>query len=337
MVDYFPVLAVALAFALTGTPVAKWLASRFGVMDQPNRRKVHIVPTPLLGGLAIYAAFVVALFLFWNTTNLNEVIGIVTGATLMALLGFLDDSGKLHAQIKLVVGMPVAVVILILSGMQATFLHNQVLDIAVTILWVIGVTAAFNLLDNMDGLAAGVAVIASAFFLWMAAFNGQYLVGTLAAAVLGAALGFLRYNFNPAQIFMGDSGALFLGFMMAVLGLKIRFPTQTDSISWMVPILVLGVPILDTSLVTISRLRRGLNPAATPGKDHLSHRLVVLGLTHRRAVAAIYLIAIGFGLLGVFISQVASLVVAYAVAVSVIVIALSAIAGLESVKYEGKT
>ncbi len=336
MLDYLPILVVALAFALTGTPIAKWLAVRLGVLDQPNQRKVHTVPMPLLGGLAIYAAFVLAVLIFWDVGGRSEVIGILTGGTLMAFLGFLDDSGRLHPQVKLLVGMPVAAVILILSGVQATFLHNPVLNIGATILWVVGITAAFNLLDNMDGLSAGVAAIASAFFLWVAAANGQYLVASLAAAALGAALGFLRYNFNPAQIFMGDGGALFLGFLMAVLGLKIRPAQQTEAISWMVPILVLGVAIFDTSLVTISRLRRGLNPLATPGKDHLSHRLVGLGLTPRRAVATIYGLGIAGGLLAVFISQVTSLLVAYGVALVLIILSLVGIGRLEAIQYEGR-
>ncbi len=335
MVDYLPILMVALAFALTGTPIAKWLAFRLGVLDQPNQRKVHTVPMPLLGGLAIYVAFVLAVLIFWDIGGRGEVIGILTGGTLLAILGFLDDSGRLHSQFKLLVGMPVAAFILIISGVQATFLHNQFLDLAVTVLWVVGITAAFNLLDNMDGLSAGVAAIASAFFLWFAASNGQYLVATLAAAALGAALGFLRYNFTPAQIFMGDGGALFLGFMMAVLGLKLRFVEQSEAISWMIPILVLVVPVFDTSLVTISRLRRGLNPMATPGKDHLSHRLVALGLSARGAVTAIYALGILGGLLAALLMQTTSLVLAYGLALVVVLLALFAIGILETVKYEG--
>lgn len=333
MTDYLPFLVAALAFALTGTPIARWLAVRLGHIDQPNSRKVHTIPTPLLGGLAIYAAFLLALFLFWDRDKLEQVVGIVSGATLMALLGFLDDGGRLHPQIKLLVGMPIAAVILILSGVRVTFLPNPILNIAATLFWVVGITAAFNLLDNMDGLSAGVAAIAASFFLWFAVTNEQYLVGPLAAAVLGAALGFLRYNFSPAQIFMGDAGALFLGFTMAVLGLKIRLPNHVEEISWMVPVLILGVPILDTGLVTLSRLRRGVNPIATPGTDHVSHRLVALGLTHRRAVLVIYAVAIAFGLVAILLSQIQSLVVAYGIAALVLLSGLAAIVALEHVDY----
>jgi UDP-GlcNAc:undecaprenyl-phosphate/decaprenyl-phosphate GlcNAc-1-phosphate transferase len=337
MIDYIPILVVALAFALTGTPLAKWLAVRVGLLDRPNQRKVHTVPTPLLGGVAIYVAFLVALVLFWKTGGLGEVIGIVTGATLMATLGVLDDSGRLHSQVKLLVGMPIATILLIVAGVQATFLPFQPLNLLVTLFWVMGITAAFNLLDNMDGLAAGIAAIASAFFLWHAAENGQYLVGTLAAALLGAALGFLRYNYNPAKIFMGDAGALFLGFVIAALGIKLRFLNQVESVSWMVPIIIMGVPILDTSLVTISRLRRGLNPMATPGKDHLSHRLVALGLSPRNAVAAIFLLAIGLGLVSIVVSKTDSIFVAYGIGLALVVASLAAIALLEKASYDGNS
>ena len=147
------------------------------------------------------------------------------------------------------------------------------LNIAATLVWVVGITNAMNLLDNMDGLSGGIAAIAALFFLLFAAMSKQYLVGALAAALVGACVGFLFYNLNPASIFMGDTGSLFLGFTLAAVGIKLRFPDNSAFVTWMVPVLVLAVPIFDTTLVIISRLRRGLNPLTTPGKDHLSHRL----------------------------------------------------------------
>ncbi len=158
-----------------------------------------------------------------------------------------------------------------------------------TLLWVVGLTNALNLLDNMDGLSGGVGAVAAAFFLLLAALSGQYLVGAMAAAILGACLGFLLYNFNPASIFMGDTGSLFLGFVLAALGIKMRFPTREPWVTWMIPLLVLAVPLLDTTLVFVSRLRRGQNPLTTPGKDHLSHRLVNAGWSRREAVLLLYL------------------------------------------------
>jgi UDP-GlcNAc:undecaprenyl-phosphate GlcNAc-1-phosphate transferase len=337
MVQYLPILILAFVVGSIGTPLARWIALKFGMIDQPTARKVHQAPTPLLGGLAIYSSAVMAVLLLGERGSFNQVLAILAGATLMAALGFLDDRGWLHPQIKLIGGMPIAAIILILSGVHATFLHEPTLNFSVTILWVMGITAAFNLLDNMDGLAAGIAAIAAGFFFLLAILNNQYLVGALAAAILGASLGFLRYNFHPARIFMGDAGALFLGFMMAVLGLKLRFLAQTDEISWMVPVFVLGVPIFDTTLVTISRLRRGLNPMATPGKDHLSHRLVALGLSHPRAVLAIYAAGTILGSLGVLVSQIPSRWIAYAMALVVGGLGLLAIAKLERVNFDAGT
>jgi len=140
---------------------------------------------------------------------------------------------------------------------------------------------------------------AAAYFLLMAVMSGQYLVGALAAALLGGCLGFLIYNFNPASIFMGDTGSLFLGFLLSALAIKMRFPDNRTIVTWMVPVMVLGVPILDTSLVFVSRLRRGKNPLTTPGRDHLSHRLVGMGFTQKEAVLLLYVAAEAFGLLAV--------------------------------------
>jgi UDP-GlcNAc:undecaprenyl-phosphate GlcNAc-1-phosphate transferase len=146
----------------------------------------------------------------------------------------------------------------------------------------------------MDGLSSGVATVCSAFFLLLAAQSGQILVSALAAGLIGACIGFLRYNLNPATIFMGDTGSLFLGLILAVIGIKLRFPSNAILVTWMVPLCVLAFPIFDTTLVSISRLRRGKNPLTHGGKDHVSHRLVQLGLTRREAVLTCYLMA-GFG------------------------------------------
>ena len=162
----------------------------------------------------------------------------------------------------------------------------------------------------------------------MAAMNGQFLVGGLAAAVLGACLGFLIHNFNPAGIFMGDSGSLFLGFLMAVLGIKLRFPTNVNWVTWMVPVLVLGVPVFDTTLVFISRLRRRKNPFTTPGKDHVSHRLTRIGWTRREVVLLLYLAGCALGGIATFVSLAAPLG-AYLIIAAVIVFALGAIVRLE--------
>ncbi len=193
---------------------------------------------------------------------------------------------------------------LIVAGVMVQLPVPAGVNLALTVFWLVGITNAFNLLDNMDGLAGGIGAVAAGFFLLLAALNGQVLVGSLAAAVLGACLGFLLYNFNPASIFLGDSGSLFLGFLMAAVGIKLRFPDNIPQVTWLVPILVLGIPVLDTTLICVSRARRGMNPLTSPGKDHISHRLVALGLSQRQAVLALYLAAVVLGRVALLVSLV---------------------------------
>jgi len=299
----------SLLFAVGATPLARRVAFALGILDQPSARKVHTSPVPLLGGVAIYLAFLAALLLFSDVFYVNQVIGILLGATWVSFLGIWDDWRGLRPLVKLA-GQCFAIAILIVTGVQVEFLRNPYLNAFVTAAWMVGITNAVNFLDNMDGLSGGVAAIAAGWFLVLSLLNGQFLVAPFAAALLGASLGFLVYNFNPARIFMGDAGSLFLGFMLAAVGLKLRFPGQPDSLTWMIPIFVLGIPVLDMTLVTISRLRRGVNPWTTAGKDHLSHRLVGLGMSHRRAVVSIYALCALSGALG-FAVQYVSFQIAY--------------------------
>lgn len=300
----------SLLFAVGATPLARRVAFALGILDQPNARKVHTSPVPLLGGVAIYLAFLAALLLFSDAFYVNQVIGILLGATWVSFLGIWDDWRGLRPLVKLG-GQCFAIAILIVTGVQVEFLRNPFLNVFVTAAWLVGITNAVNFLDNMDGLSGGVAAIAAAWFLVLSVLNGQILVAPFAAALLGASLGFLVYNFNPARIFMGDAGSLFLGFVLAAVGLKLRFPGHSDATTWMIPIFVLGIPVLDMTLVTISRLRRGVNPWTTAGKDHLSHRLVALGMSHRRAVLCIYALCVLSGALG-FAVQYISYEIAYA-------------------------
>lgn len=302
------IFAGALLFAISATPGARWLALKFGIVDQPAARKVHVRPIPRFGGIAMYGAVVIALLAFGQRYRFDQFASILIGASWVSFLGIWDDRWGLRPALKLI-GQIVAAVILIVTDVQVQFLPFDVLNWVITVIWVVGLTNAINFLDNMDGLSGGIVAIASAFFLLIAIQNGQYLVGALSAALLGASVGFLVYNFNPASIFMGDTGSLFLGFMLAALGIKLRFPNNTDAVTWMVPVMVLGVPIFDTTLVVVSRLRRGLHPV-TPGKDHSSHRLVRLGFTHREAVMVLYLVGGMLGMLAVFVTQ-ADLVEAY--------------------------
>jgi UDP-GlcNAc:undecaprenyl-phosphate GlcNAc-1-phosphate transferase len=304
------IFAGALVFAIGGTPLARYIAPRLGMMDEPSARKVHFRPIPRLGGLAIFGAVMLALVLIEDKRNFDQFVSILFAASWMSFLGLWDDRWGLRPIFKLI-GQTLGALLLVLYGIQVALpLLPPWANIIVTLVWLVGVTNAFNLLDNMDGLSGGVAAIAAAFFLLMSSFSGQYLVGALSAAVLGACIGFLLYNFNPASIFMGDSGSLFLGFMLASIGIKLRFPDNVTFVTWMIPPLVLGLPLFDTALVTISRLRRGLNPLTTPGKDHVSHRLVATGMTQRETVLTLYLVAGTLGVIAIFVTQ-ASIIEGY--------------------------
>jgi UDP-GlcNAc:undecaprenyl-phosphate GlcNAc-1-phosphate transferase len=307
--------------------MAKRIAPLLGIMDVPGGRKAHLRPTPLLGGVAIYVATIAALLIFGQQQEITQFFAILIGATLVSFCGLWDDRRPLSPAIKLI-AQTAAALILFSSGVAVAVLPDPPLNFAVTMLWVIGITNAFNLLDNMDGLSGGVSAVAALFFMVLAIMSHQVLVGSLSAALLGACVGFLLYNFNPASIFMGDSGSLFIGFILASIGIKLRFPDRSTDVTWMIPLLVLGMPIFDTALVTLSRLRRGKNPFTTPGHDHVSHRLVASGLTHREAVLAIYLICGALGVAAILITQAATSD-AYLIGGVVFVVALCAMAALE--------
>lgn len=292
---------VALLVAALLTPVVRRFAVATGTVDRPAARKIHLNPIPLLGGLAIYAGFTLALLTTNDQSFLTQLIGMLVGATLVSVVGALDDRWGLNPWVKLLCQL-LAGVTLILSGVHVQSAPWPWLNWLITLVWVTGITNALNLLDNMDGLSAGLTAVASAFFFVLAALSGQYLVAPLAAALLGASLGFLRYNFRNASIFMGDSGSLFIGFVLAALAIKLRFANSPD-ITWLIPIVVLGIPVFDTTLVTISRLRRGLNPLTTPGKDHVSHRLVATGMTRREAVLTLYLASGALGLVAAYLMR----------------------------------
>lgn len=331
---------IALFASLMLTVPVRALAMRVGMVDLPGPRKVHAQPIPLLGGLAMFGGVMLAILFAFDGAARAQSVGIVMGATLVAAVGFLDDRGWLHHQIKLFVAMPVAAGILLASGIHAQVFDvllpgrmGDVLDAGLTVLWVVGITASFSILDHMDGLCAGIAAMASIFFAMLAYLNGQTLVTTLAAAVLGAATGFLRWNFKPAKIFMGDGGAMFLGFLMATLGLKLRLEQANHLSGWLAPLLILGVTIFDTTLVTISRSRRGLLPFTTPGKDHAAHRLANLGLGQRGAVLALYSLGALTGGTAVLVAYLPS-TGALGVAILAGALLLLAVAWLERAPYE---
>jgi UDP-GlcNAc:undecaprenyl-phosphate/decaprenyl-phosphate GlcNAc-1-phosphate transferase len=340
MAPGFLAFGIALFASLMLTAPVRALALRVGMVDLPGPRKVHMQPIPLLGGLAMWAAIMLAILFAFDGPARAQSLGIVTGATLVAAVGFLDDKGWLHHQIKLFAAMPIAAGILLASGIHAqvfeTFVSGRsgyALDAVLTVFWVVGITASFSILDHMDGLCAGVAAMSSIFFAMIAYLNGQTLVATLAAAVLGGATGFLRWNFKPAKIFMGDGGAMFLGFLMATLGLKLRLEHASSISGWLVPILILGATIFDTTLVTISRSRRGLIPFTAPGKDHTAHRLANLGWGQRGAVLGMYLLGAVSGGAAVLVTYL-SPAGALTVAVVAIATTVAGVALLEQAPYE---
>jgi UDP-GlcNAc:undecaprenyl-phosphate GlcNAc-1-phosphate transferase len=319
----------ALVFAIGATPIARWLAPHMGVIDLPSARKVHAHPMPRLGGAAIFFAFVLALLLFENRLNFQQLAGILVGASFVSFLGIWDDRWGVRPILKLI-GQVFGALVLVITDVHTNLFQWPALDGALTVFWIVGITNAFNLLDNMDGLSGGVGAVAAAFFTLLAAMSNppQVLVAALSAALFGVCIGFLVYNFNPATIFMGDAGAMFIGFVLAAVGIKLRFPDNVTFVTWMIPVMVLGVPIFDTTLVFISRLRRGLNPLTTPGKDHTSHRLVALGYTQREAVLILYLIGGALGVLAMFITQ-ADVIESYSIGAIVLGAGLMGLARLE--------
>ena len=331
---YLLVFAGAVVLAIGMTPVARWLAPRIGMMDKPEARKVHRHPVPRLGGAAIYLVVIVTALLLGERYNFAQFGTILIGATGVSFLGLVDDRWGLRPIVKLV-GQVSAALLLYRNGIHVGTFRQPVLDGVATVVWVVFITNALNLLDNMDGLAGGIAAITATYFALMCFFSGQYLVGGLSIAVLGACLGFLFYNLSPANIFMGDSGSLFLGYTLAALGIKLRFPDNVTFVTWMVPVLVMGLPIFDTTMVIMSRLRRRKNPLTTPGKDHVSHRLVAAGMTQREAVLSLYVIAFILGLLAIFVTQ-ANVLEGYMVGGAVVLAGLYGLWRMERSPFHGR-
>ncbi len=286
-------------------PLAIRVASLRGVVDQPGGYKVQKTPVPYLGGVAIVASFALVVIVAGlvrppvsGFTELATILGLAVG---LSVVGLIDDLRGLGPFLRLGLQVVAAVGLLTTDIGVQLFDSGGPVDGLITVLWVAGITNAFNLLDNMDGLSAGIATIAAASFFVIAALNGQFLVAALSVALVGCSIGFLRHNRYPAKIYMGDAGSLFLGFMLAVLAIKLRFDAPRQ-ITAFVPLVVLALPILDTALVTVNRLRHGRNPLSG-GRDHLSHRLVFLGLSPRVAVWVLYGVAITLGWIGLIVSR----------------------------------
>jgi len=302
--EYLAVFVTTAILSIVLTPMALRYAIRANVLDQPGQHKSHKVAVPYLGGLAIVVTFVIAVILMSVLrpphTGRGELLGVLTIAVLLAAVGLIDDLRRVSPLWRLIAEVSAASIVWSLGNGTAVTTVETV-DLILTVLWFVGITNAFNLLDNMDGLAAGLAAISSMTVFAVAGTNGQFLVAGLAVALAGCTVGFLRLNFHPARIYMGDSGSLFIGFLVAYLGIKLRFEGGR-LVSALVPIFACSAAVFDTSLVVISRIRAGRNPFQG-GQDHVSHRLVKLGLSVPAAVCTIYLGAIGIGILSFAISR----------------------------------
>jgi UDP-GlcNAc:undecaprenyl-phosphate GlcNAc-1-phosphate transferase len=289
---YLVVLVGSLVMSLGLVPVALAVALRIGALDHPGPAKSHDKAVPYLGGAAIVIAFA-AVVLVGNAidpppSGYYQLVGFLGLGVLLSLVGLVDDlrTGGLSPALRLAFELAAAIAVCAMGTNAHLAGVPAVANDVITVLWVVGVTNAFNLLDNMDGLSAGTATIACLAIFGVAALQERYLVASLALAMAGCAAGFLRSNFHPARIYMGDAGSLFLGFVIAVLLLKLRGNAPTR-----VPVAVIlaipGVALFDTTLVTISRLAHRRSPFQG-GKDHTSHRLLGLGFSVRQAVGTIY-------------------------------------------------
>ena len=308
---------VAVAVALVVTPGVIRLAAATGAMDKPDKRKVHTKPIPRIGGLGIYLAFLVSVIanIFFSTPSAEvqkEIIGLIVSGSLIVLLGLVDDYKNLPAKVKLLGQILTACVLVFGFNVRIDFITDPFGDylyldwaaVPATIFWLVGLTNTVNLIDGLDGLAAGISAIASITILLVALEGQFFLVAGLTAALAGSAIGFLFYNSNPARIFMGDSGSMFFGFMLAGISV-IGSMKSTATITLVVPIFALGVPILDTTFAIVRRWLGG-QPIFKPDKGHLHHRLLKRGYSQRQAVFLMYVVSALLGLSAIALTEVSS-------------------------------
>jgi UDP-GlcNAc:undecaprenyl-phosphate GlcNAc-1-phosphate transferase len=280
-IRYALAFGVPLAATFLLTPLAARIAQHRGMIDHPKPDRFHGTATPYLGGLAVAAGLVAAV----TTTGTSaEILTILLGALAMAGLGLVDDARKVTPRVKLVVESTAGLALWI-AGVRAGFFGVQALDMVLSVLWVVAVVNAVNMLDNMDGVTSVVVALSALGFAAIAADRGEYLVGSLAFAVAGASIGFLRHNFPPAKIFLGDAGTLMMGFLLASLGLKLDLVGPSSVMRAVIPALLLGVPLFDMVLVVWTRIRDH-RPFYLGGTDHAAHRLAARGASGRAVVVA---------------------------------------------------
>lgn len=302
---------VALVVSFAATPAVKWFANRVGAIDVPkDARRVHKSPIPRLGGLAIFLGFILSVLFLADITR--QLQGILLGAVIIVIIGVIDDINPLRAYIKLIVQI-IAALVAVYFGVVIDFFSNPIFfssadywnlgyfSIPVTVIWIVAITNSVNLIDGLDGLAVGVSAISSIVMLIIALMGSDLNVAIIMAALTGACLGFIPYNFNPAKIFMGDTGALLLGYILSTVSVIGLFKFHAV-VSVAVPFLVLALPLFDTSFAFLRRLLKGQNPMS-PDRGHFHHRLIDKGLSQKQAVAILYTISALLGLAAVLISS----------------------------------
>lgn len=306
MINIVILASITALISLLITPIAIKYMKKLNITDKPNQRKVHTSPIPTLGGLIIFTSFIIGLIILQPVSNYH--LAIICGGIIIIVLGFLDDIFDISPKGKFITQIAAASLVVFWGGLQVGFINlpfgGQIefgfLSSVITIFWIVGVTNAINLIDGLDGLAAGVSSIALFTIAGMAMIMGDVYVTTMALILFFSTVGFLRYNFYPAKIFMGDTGALFLGYMIAVLSL-LGFKNVTI-ISFIIPIFILGVPISDT-LIAMARRFINKQPLSSPDSAHLHHRLVKFGFTHKQSVMVMYSLSFMFSVAAILFSM----------------------------------
>ncbi len=305
---YIAAFAVAFALTLFLTPVAKKISIKVGAVDKPKKRGVHKEPIPRLGGIAIVIGFMCSLCMlipFVTEIQTTQFAGLILGSVIIVTVGIVDDIYDLRASIKLCFQI-VAALAAIFSGIQIDFIvwpfpvYWQSLSIPITLIWIIGLTNAVNLIDGLDGLAAGVSSIAALSMMVMCIITGSVPAIFLTAALAGSCLGFLPRNFNPAEIFMGDCGATFLGYVLAVssvMGLFKGYAILTMTAT----LLVLALPIFDTTFAIVRRMLRK-EPILKADRGHLHHRLIDRGFSHKQTVLVLYILSLVCGIIAILVA-----------------------------------
>lgn len=300
---YLSLLTLVLSFllALYGVPIARQAALKYGIVDAPDGRLKHQrEPVPYFGGLAIYLAFLMGLAFTFEFRH--DVLGIILSGTIVVMLGLIDDFGVLTPWTKLT-GQLLAVFVLIKSGIRIEIaaLPDWV-DLLLTVFWMVGLINAFNLLDIMDGLSAGVGAVSASCLLVVALLQGDQTIAFMLAALIGSLLGFLKYNWQPARIYMGDTGAMFIGLLLGAMAMIGRYPSD-HPLSLLTPVFILGIPIFDTLFVMYIRYQRGL-PIFWGSPDHIAIRLRHWGMSVRQIVATSYAATALVGGIGLMIMTV---------------------------------